>query len=358
MTAVAVPWAIQALSHPASAVRQARQGVMGGPFGAFAGGIQVLNMGSHGVCGAGDLAVTQNGTPNMSVNVAGGLVSIRGTENQNQGVYGPCYNDGTVNLAISASDPTNPRRDLVVAKVRDAQYSGASNDFSLAVVTGTPAASPVDPAIPANCVVLARVSVAAAAASIVNANITDLRVFAAALGGTIQCLSTNRPTGINTGQMIAEMDTGRILTWDGSSWIRLSYFKVAGRTAWEGRRAAAVQSIPNNSGTNILWDTEDFDSDGFITPTSANVVIPTGLTGFYSLNSFLQWGASGAYTAGLVFVIGSTQMPYLEANTYGASSGAIALRMAAGVTLNVQAFQTSGAAMNMTGSLNVTRLGP
>jgi hypothetical protein len=55
--------------------------------------------GGHGVVGAGDLAVTQNGTPNMSVNVAAGRAFIRGTEtgSLNQGVYS-FFNDGIVNL--------------------------------------------------------------------------------------------------------------------------------------------------------------------------------------------------------------------------------------------------------------------
>src|SRR2546423_9628450 len=71
----------------------------------------------------GQLAVTQNGTPNMSVNVASGLAFISGTEGTKQGTY-IVENDGTVNKTITASDPTNPRIDLVVAKVQDAAYSG------------------------------------------------------------------------------------------------------------------------------------------------------------------------------------------------------------------------------------------
>src|SRR6266496_494426 len=89
----------------------------------------------------GALAVTQNGTPNMSVNVAAGMAFIAGTEGTKQGTY-IVQNDATVNKAIAASDPTLNRIDLVVAKVQDTQYSGATNSWSLAVVTGTPAGSP------------------------------------------------------------------------------------------------------------------------------------------------------------------------------------------------------------------------
>lgn len=177
MAAVTPPWAIQASSHPASAVRQSLQGIFGAPVSSFAGGIGAVSGGAHGVIGTTDLTVSANGTPNMTVNVAVGLCSIRGTENTLQGVYGPCLNDATLSVAISASDPTNPRKDLIVAKIRDAQFSGASNDFSIVVVTGTAAASPADPTIPANAVVLARVTVAAAATTITSGVITDLRTF-------------------------------------------------------------------------------------------------------------------------------------------------------------------------------------
>lgn len=129
---------------------------------------------THGVRTSTDLAVTANGTPNMSVNVAAGEAFIIGTEQAEQGAY-HVYNDATVNKTIAAADATNPRYDLIVAKVQDAEYSGATNAWSLAVVTGTPAASPADPTVPANSITLARVQVDAGVTSIVSGKITDLR---------------------------------------------------------------------------------------------------------------------------------------------------------------------------------------
>ncbi|MHB8671815.1 MAG: hypothetical protein ACYDAD_14855, partial [Acidimicrobiales bacterium] len=124
--------------------------------------------------GGGDLAVTANGTPNMSVNVAAGEIWIPGSITTRQGLYYG-LNDASVNLTITPSDPTNPRNDLVVATVQDAQYAGATNTWLLQVIAGTPAGTPLDPTVPANSYKLARVVVAANAASIVSGNITDLR---------------------------------------------------------------------------------------------------------------------------------------------------------------------------------------
>ena len=137
---------------------------------------------TNGVGGTADLKVTQRGAgANMTVDIAGGRAFVP-SSTTGAGTYN-VYNDATVNKAIATADATNPRWDLVCAKVEDAFYAGAVNAWSLVVVTGTPAGSPALPAAPVNYIPLAKVVVAAAAASIVNANITDLRTQAAALGG-------------------------------------------------------------------------------------------------------------------------------------------------------------------------------
>jgi hypothetical protein len=129
---------------------------------------------TEGITASGSLAVAQSGTPGMSVQVAAGTAVVQGDDNSLQGLY-HVWNDAAATLVISAADATNPRRDIIVARVRDAYYTGATNAFALEVITGTPAAGPADPTIPNNCLSLARVAVAALASSITNANITNLR---------------------------------------------------------------------------------------------------------------------------------------------------------------------------------------
>lgn len=120
------------------------------------------------------MSVVQHGTPNMSVDVNIGHVFVQRTSATD---FYLTENPALANLTIAAADPTNPRRDLIVVRVYDAAFSGALNQATVEVVSGTPAGSPVDPTVPANSFVLARVAVAAAAASIVTANITDLRTY-------------------------------------------------------------------------------------------------------------------------------------------------------------------------------------
>jgi len=130
---------------------------------------------TEGILTTGALAVTQSGTPAMSVSVAAGRAVVTNDEG-NFGKY-IIENDAAVTKTIAASDPSNPRIDRIIGQLRDAtDISGADNDWQLQVLTGTPAASPAAPALPSNALDIALVAVAANAATIVNANITNQRV--------------------------------------------------------------------------------------------------------------------------------------------------------------------------------------
>lgn len=81
-----------------------------------------------------DMAVTAGS--GMQVLVAPGEAFVPGTSSATQGGYYSRVSSSTA-LTIAAANVTNPRVDLVVAQVEDAAYSGASNLFQVAVLTGT-----------------------------------------------------------------------------------------------------------------------------------------------------------------------------------------------------------------------------
>ena len=128
-----------------------------------------------GIINPSSLAVTQNSPVGMSVIIASGWAAIVGTTQSNMGTY-VAYNDAPTVVAITTANPTNPRIDLLCATVQDAFYTGAQNNVIFQVVVGTPAGSPVLPALPANSIALAEIDVAAGALSITSGDITDLRV--------------------------------------------------------------------------------------------------------------------------------------------------------------------------------------
>jgi hypothetical protein len=170
----------------------------------------------------------------MTVNIAAGWGSIVATT-ANLGVYG-VYNDATVIQSISAADATNPRIDLIVATVNDAQYSGSLNNVVFTTVAGTPAASPAVPSTPNNSIVLAQIAVAANATSISNANITDRRV-------PVQngLLNANYYTSTANSATIATPALTNNAAWTGSN------FAIAANTTYEVSGVLHFQFV---AGTN------------------------------------------------------------------------------------------------------------
>lgn len=128
---------------------------------------------SNGVVSGADngLAVSQSGTPAMSVSVATGRAFIGHTSKRRY-----YRNTAALTLTIEAADSSNPRDDLIVVEMREAT---ATRSVSLAVVKGTAAGSPSDPSLTTTEATyqfaIARVRVGAGVSTIVNANITDLR---------------------------------------------------------------------------------------------------------------------------------------------------------------------------------------
>lgn len=361
-----------------------------------------------GIVGPGDLAVTQNGTPNMSVNVAGGQAYIAGSEATYQGLYF-VENRGTTNLTIAAADATNARKDLIVAKVQDAQYSGATNLWSLAVVTGTPAAVPAEPAAPANSLVLAVVNVAALATSITNANITDRRTTpglytgnlggrAAALGAPIPCTSTTRPTtGLVAGQRIVETDTLREYMWSGSAWLTATTAIVCTSstrptsplyegleiyetdtdrqyvytgTSWQfvrhysatGRPGAiltgATQTVVTGTATDITWNTEVSDVDGWIAAPGTTLTTPAGWGGRYYIFCNGSWSAAAGTSQHIVIdVNGSARAEGMVDGTFSRPAASLAITLAAGDTIKCRVFHNAGANRDFTPRLEIMYLG-
>jgi hypothetical protein len=115
-------------THTAQNSRMLTSGLLG----AYQSAGSLMALGGVNPHLGGRMAVAQNGTPNMSVNVSSGHIFIPGTQDVKQGVYS-CTNDGTVNLVIGTSDPTNPRIDTVYAFVQDQFYAGSNNLWGIAV---------------------------------------------------------------------------------------------------------------------------------------------------------------------------------------------------------------------------------
>lgn len=168
-----VPFALQSASHSAALFRQS----------ASASFVQ------GGIIASGEMAISQNSTPGMSVFVGAGRAKVTGTSATapsgftwtTQGMY-DVLNDSTATIPITSSDATNPRIDVLYVAINDTFYTGATNSAAFVVAAGTPAVAPVVPTLPANAMALAQIRVNANVTSILNTNITDVRTYASIMG--------------------------------------------------------------------------------------------------------------------------------------------------------------------------------
>lgn len=133
----------------------------------------------------GDLYVSENDTPNMSVNVNFGYAFL--SKSDGSRTYPVRLYSDVENLAVSANSSGNPRIDAVVlyADLGAEPNATATNVAKVEIITGTPAVSPVAPtdndiqtAVGAGYpfLRLANIAVGSGATEIENANITDTRV--------------------------------------------------------------------------------------------------------------------------------------------------------------------------------------
>lgn len=222
-----------------------------------------------GILGLGEMAVTQQGTPNMSVVLAAGRAKIVGNSVSavsgfswtTQAMY-DVLNDAPLTLTVTASNASLARIDAVYTQVQDSFYSGATNTAVAGVAAGVPSASPAIPAIPTNCILLGFIAVAAGTVSIVNANLSQTVSVATLISGkpgTIPVI----PTSV-LGAAASVTATGKV-QWGSSSFVSvngcfttaadkydilidISGMSVPGQMAFSLRSAGA-----DNTSTNYDW---------------------------------------------------------------------------------------------------------
>ena len=335
----------------------------------------------EGVLESGDLTVTESG-PDMSVDVATGMAAVAGTENTYQGLY-VVDNQGTTNLTISASDPTNDRYDLVVARIYDSAYGTAvSDEWALEVIEGTAAATPLFPTVPDNCLVLATVLVEAAVSTITNAAITNVAVatdsdgsttlgnrgYLSGLGGVVVCTSTIRPTDVYIGMVIFETDTSNLRVWNGTVWDF-----VSGATApYALASNPSNQTVTNGSTDVINFTTQQADTDGFHDGSSAKFTIPAGMGGMYAVSTVVNISpnASGRRYLGIYLDSAASYIVrnYMDPSGAGAShimSASATAYMPAGAQVYCNFYQDSGSSIDvgpgsgsgLIGKMNIVKVG-
>ncbi len=327
--------------------------LLGGPRATFTPSTTLGNRPGHGVVRLTDLNVTQDGTPGMRVLVAAGSAFVAGSSNAEQGSYA-VRNDAGLVVNLAASNATQRRNDIVVARITDADYAGGTRTFTIEIVQGTlySGAHNVanDPALPASCLALARVQVAAADTSITNAEITDLRQFISTLGSDRRGTSAQRVLAIDleNGDTWYETDTTRTYLYNGTAWQFLygspPRFRVTGG-------GAGQTGVVNGANTNCTWanGTEVTDTEGAIAIGTGVFTCPTAFAGRWVFEFSASFAANntGIRATWLTHSVSSrryAQGSQINQNAAGGETicGAAEIVLAAGETVAVTVYQTSG----------------
>jgi len=150
----------------------------------------------------------------MNITVNNGVAFVQGSAALDSGLWALVL-DTVTTLTVTAADPSSPRIDNVCLTVVD--NGNNTSTFVVQIQAGTPASSPAAPALPGNSLLLATIQVNAGATSITGGNITDQRLFTAALGGILRCASPAQYPGSGPeSQYLHDDSTHRLRRLNGS----------------------------------------------------------------------------------------------------------------------------------------------
>lgn len=183
------------------------------------------NIWTAGVLGGTSFEVSPSSPAALTVDVAAGVCVVEGGDQTAQGKYLVRKQTGETGIAIAAAPGSGQRNDLIVVEVRDPNATGPTGDDArILVVQGTASASPVDPAVPDTCLLLARVRVPSGTGSIDSSLIDDLRVSADSqhdvlgvpAGTVVDTLRDTAPEGwaLMQGQTLVNAQTVFPKLWD------------------------------------------------------------------------------------------------------------------------------------------------
>lgn len=192
-----------------------------------------------------DMRVVQATTPNMTTFVqTGGHQVSRAARGPYQG-----YLTGGLSVTHSASNASNPRKDYVIARVRDPGYDGTVlQTLQFIVIQGVPAATPAEPtgSVTDGDLVLACVTVRAGTTVINDSDIEDRRAFNVTRGGIYPKSPSDSRPGTIPGQLRYNIASLTFEGWTGTTWV-----PVASMTQWGAFTPKMMTQGPNNAGPKV-----------------------------------------------------------------------------------------------------------
>lgn len=121
-------------------------------------------------------------------------------------------------------------------------------------------------------------------------------------------------------------------------------------------RRVATQSFAGGTASYVTWDTEDVDSNGFISVSSDTITIPGGATGVYAIGYTLSLNSAPSSPALFQIEINGVLVGSTQEALYGATfiSGTT-MYLVAGNTIKTS-LNPGGSTRTVTGTLWMTRV--
>lgn len=128
----------------------------------------------------------------------------------------------------------------------------------------------------------------------------------------------------------------------------------------------ANQLVSPGSFTQVLFDTELTDPDGFLTPSSGVATIPADLGGLYAITAMVQYATAALGVNAIRIGISSTSgPPVAAARTYdftgntlaGFQVGSLVVPLFAAQTITISSDHNNAGNQNLTGYLAIHRVG-
>lgn len=171
------------------------------------------------------------------------------------------------------------------------------------------------------------------------------------------CTSSTRPAApfIYEGLMIYETDTDRQLIWNGTAWRF-----VAGITPSARYQKTTTQSIPHGTVTVVSFTSamEVYDTAS-LGNNDSRFTVPTGFDGLWAFGGNFVFASSSAGDRALLIGKNGSGTRLVQTEIGATTTGPVCAyqatteaRLVAGDYIELFAFQTTGGALNIDGSVN------
>ena len=158
------------------------------------------------------------------------------------------------------------------------------------------------------------------------------------------------------GMLAYSVANDRMYMYDGTDWKVVAWGSISGRPGVV--LTGAAQTITTATATDVTWNVETVDVDGWISVPGTTLTVPTGWTGQYIITATGSWSASAGTSQHLVVDInGAARADGMVDGTFSRPTVSVVASLTATDTVKVRVYHNAGANRDFTPRLEIAYLG-